>query len=182
MVGVSLTCLVVNSFERTVVLDEIGTQNAHIFSSMSTTADLSPSDITIRPSQRPSINHLPVELLSHISCLAILRYNDGDMGFPQLDFARRVLCGVSSLWRSIVVSLPELWTTIVNFANIPYHWSTVENWIPLSHNLPLDLAIPHFPRLRRLHVDVHFSSSLPSIENHFVSMVYAFSRLVDLAM
>jgi hypothetical protein len=114
------------------------------------------------------------------------------MGFLQLDFARCALCGVNSLWRSIVVSIPKLWTTIVNFANVPYHWSTVENWISLSHNLPLDLvltrsrhappdelegayvqtmlglAVPHFPRLRRLHVDVHFSSSLPSIENHFV--------------
>lgn len=161
---------------------------------MSIRADLSPSGITIRAGdQRPSIDHLPVELLSHIFCFAVLRYNDGDMGFLQLDFARRALCGVSSLWRSIVVSIPKLWTTIVNFANVPYHWSTVENWIPLSHNLPLHLvltrrhvppdeldhegayvqtilglAVPHFSKLRRLHVDVHFSSSLPSIENHFV--------------
>ena len=159
---------------------------------MSTRTDLSPAAITIHTTQRPSVDHLPVELLSHIFCFAVLRYDDRNTGFLQLDFARRALCGVSSLWRSIVVSIPKLWTTVVNFANVPYHWSTVENWIPLSHNLPLDLiltrsrhvpsdelegayvqtmlglAIPHFSRLRRLHVDVQLSSSLPSIENHFV--------------
>lgn len=163
----------------------------HIFSGMSTRTDLSPAAITIHANQRPSVDHLPVELLSYIFCFAVLRYDDRDTGFLQLDFARRALCGVSSLWRSIVVSISKLWTTVVNFANVPYHWITVENWIPLSHNLPLDLiltrsqcvppdelegayvqtmlglAVPHFSRLRRLHVDVHFSSSLPSIENHF---------------
>jgi hypothetical protein len=135
------------------------------------------------------INHLPAELLSIIFRLTV----PVDIKFCfTIYHSRRILCSVCSLWSAIVVSIPELWRFVVGFVDIPDYWRKAGNQIQLSRDLTFTLvlarcntgsahdlegihvqmmlahAIPHFQRISYLSIDVHSSSSLPSIKEHFV--------------
>lgn len=142
-----------------------------------------------RNDQAPSINHLPAELLSIIFRLTAPGYFES---FWSTYYIRRILCSVCPLWSAIVVSIPELWKIVVGFVDIPDYWRKTGYQIQLSQDHMLYLvfaryntasaydlegiqaqmmlahAIPHFQRIWYLSIDVHSSSSLPSIKEHFV--------------
>lgn len=85
------------------------------------------------------ISHLPPEILSEIfvHCLA-----EEQFPLPYRTEAPVLLTHVSSLWRSLAMSIPGLWTNLhINYKDPTEDIPAVNTWLSLSGDRPLSLSI-----------------------------------------
>lgn len=126
---------------------------------------------TAGPSSAFPINSFAREILTEIFWNCLPKATD-PIGWMSKSKAPLLLCRICSLWRSIMLDTPKLWTTVAittrNLKRDPQVGRQVINsWLERSRNLPLRLCLIYAP--------MDFSRTKGSLLDTMLSVFYAHS-------